>query len=88
MAAFTGYRSLLIEIVTRDTELVGCCLVPALDVPVILVVALPALVLGQLFMFEVAEFKGFITHFEFDNVRPFLIGPGCLQIGDAKQSGE
>ena len=72
MAAFTADRALFIQIMTGDTESVGCCLVPVGYFPVFFVMTLPTVVVCNLLVLLVSEVDGLFPHLEFYDLWAYI----------------
>jgi len=64
MAIFTVYRAFFIQIMTGDTDFVGCCLVPVGYFPVFIVMTLPTVVVCNLLVPLVSEVDGLFPHLQ------------------------
>lgn len=74
MTTFAGYRPFFVQVVTGYTEFMRRGLTPAFNLPFFLVVALPALVIGQLLVLVMRELKSFFAHFHLDDLRALVFG--------------
>jgi hypothetical protein len=72
MATLTTHRPFLIQVMTGDTDFVGCCLVPVLYFPVFFIMTLPALVVCKLLVLLVSEVDGLFPHLEFYDLWAYI----------------
>jgi len=76
MATFTTYRTLFIQVMTRDTELVSCCLAPVIYFPFFISMTFPAFVFRKFLMLMVSEFYVLPPHLELYNLGTFAFRLG------------
>lgn len=67
MTPLAGDRSFFIQIVTGDAKFMSGSLAPVSNLSRGLVVALPALSIGKLLMFQMGKIQKLVAHLQFDN---------------------
>jgi hypothetical protein len=76
MTTFAVYWALFVQIMTRDTEFVGCRLTPVVNLSVLFVMALPALVVYNFLVLMMGELNSFFPHLQLYNFRAVVLRLG------------
>ena len=64
MATLTTDRPFLIQVMTGDTDFVGCCLVPVGYFPFFFIMTLPTAVICKFLVLLVSEVDGLFSHLQ------------------------
>jgi len=79
MTPLAIYRAFFVQVVTGYAEFMGCRLSPVGYLAILLVVTLPALILGQFLMLAMSEVEHFIAHLQLDHIRTGIFRLGRKQ---------